>query len=126
MIERLLPFAAGAALLLPCLASTAEMETGSVPATEHQTEALQKVPGGATERPPTARGMTVEGMPVSPYQGQVTEEAGPRFGYFDVDRDGHISTSESQADPALKSQWKRLDRDADDQLDPSEFARFEP
>lgn len=126
MIEKMLPVAAGAALLMPFLAIAAEVETGSAPATEHQTESLQKIPGAATERPPTARGMTVGDMPVSPHQGQVAQEAGARFGYFDVDKDGRISAAESQADPALESQWKRLDRDGDDRLDRSEFAGFEP
>lgn len=126
MIERLLPVPACAALLVPLLTSAAEVETGSVPATEPQTEVLQKTPEAVTERPPTARGMTVGDMPVSPHQGQVTEEAGARFGYLDVDKDGHISASESQADPALNSQWKSLDRNSDDRLDRSEFARFEP
>jgi hypothetical protein len=126
MIERLTPVAAGAALLVTFLAGAAEMETGSVPATEHQMEALQKTPEAATERPATARGMTVGDMPVSPHQGQVIEDAGARFGFFDVDKDGHISASESQAEPALESQWKDLDRNADDRLDRSEFARFEP
>jgi Ca2+-binding EF-hand superfamily protein len=70
--------------------------------------------------------MTVGDVPVSPHQGQVIEEAGARFGLFDIDRDGYISASESQADPALESQWKDLDRNADDRLDRSELARFEP
>lgn len=42
MIEKMLPVAAGAALLMPFLTIAAEVETGSVPATEHQTESLQK------------------------------------------------------------------------------------
>jgi hypothetical protein len=102
------------------------VDTGAVPATEHQTQALEQVPEGVTSRSPGARGTTAEGMPVSPMQGQVTEELEARFAYFDIDKDGRISSSEAAADPGLESQWQRLDGNDDDGLDRAEFAHYKP
>lgn len=114
------------ALLLPGVTASAELGGGAVPATKHQTDVLKQVPESATTRGPEARGTTVQDIPISPHQGQVLEGVSPRFAYFDINGDGHISASEAAADPKLESAWSRLDQNNDDQLDRSEFAGFEP
>jgi hypothetical protein len=126
MLSKSFPTIATLVFVLPGLASATELDPGSVPATKHQTDALQETPEGATGRAPEARGATAAGAPVSPHQGQVLEGLDARFAYFDVDKDGWISVSEGGADPGLESQWERLDSNEDDQLDKDEFAGFEP
>lgn len=44
---------------------------------------------------------------------------------LDTDRDGSISRSEAQMDPALSARFPELDRNANGALEPAEFARFE-
>lgn len=125
MLSKTLPVIGIAALALPALSTAAEVDTGSVPATQPQIDVMQEVPDSVTTRKPEARGMTAEEMPVSPLQGQVSEELDARFGYLDIDRDGQISRSEGESNPDLESQWQRLDSNSDNQLNPAEFAGFE-
>ncbi len=86
-------------LVLPGVTAAAEEGGGAVPATKHQTEVLEQVPGSVTTRGPEARGTTLQDIPISPHQGQVLEGVPPRFAYFDINGDGHISASEAAADP---------------------------
>lgn len=44
---------------------------------------------------------------------------------LDTNKDGAISQQEAQALPGLNEKWAELDTNADDRLDPAEFAKME-
>lgn len=69
---------------------------------------------------------TREGMPVSPAQEEIEQEIeSDLFRELDKDDNGMITKDEGARNRALAAQWDALDANADGQLDPSEFAKFE-
>ena len=44
---------------------------------------------------------------------------------LDTNKDGAISQQEARALPGLNEKWVELDTNADDRLDPAEFAKME-
>lgn len=57
--------------------------------------------------------------------GTTGQTAGADFSNLDTNQDGYISQDEAQAHQQLSSNWQDADRNADNQIDQSEFSAFE-
>lgn len=78
-------------------------------------------------KPDTGNGAAITAPPPLPVPEDESISAGqpsPEFQALDTDHDGQIRTDEANENPRLSKNFKKFDRDGDEQLNPTEFAAF--